>query len=40
MRKHLKQGKECDQHQKLELNPTENIKEMKNDELEAPLESS
>ena len=39
MRKHLEQGKEYDQHRKLELNPPEK-KRMKNDKLEAPLISS
>ena len=39
MRRHLKQGREYDQHRKLELNPPEK-KRMENDELEAPLGSS
>ena len=35
MRNHLQQGKEYDQHCKLELDPPEKNTRMKNDELEA-----
>ena len=35
MEKHLQEGKEYDQHRKLELNPPEKNTIMKNDELEA-----
>ena len=34
------EDKGYDQHQKLDLNPLEKIKETNNDELEAPLVSS
>ena len=35
MGSHLKRGKGYEQHQKLELNPSENNTRVKNDELEA-----